>query len=177
MKRHRSVGVLFSSALCRVQRRHHAVRLGRAADVQNRLRQGYSPLRQPYVLKRGHSRHSHYKRLRVGKSNVLRSMYDNPARKQHGLAAAFYQSVEPKARRVAVAAAHTLDKRRNHVVIALSVHAQRLFLHLLRGDFFVYEYFAVGVSRSRQHGKLQTVVRLAQISSRKPYKLIQSAFG
>ncbi|MPM40321.1 hypothetical protein SDC9_86961 [bioreactor metagenome] len=161
--RHRLVEARLRVRRRLAQRDNHAVGLWRLAEKDDCLRERESRFRQADMVERLRRGNGLHHRLRVGKSNVLAGVRNQPSRNDARIDPRVQQPRKPCNRRVGIPAAKALAERGEHVVKKLLVALDDLFLTGLGGDFARDVHHAHFVRRGGQHRELQRVERVSAV--------------
>ena len=153
---------------------HNLVRLRCFGNVDYAFGKRNSAFGQADTLKSLHARRCNDYGVRVCHANVFAGVNHDSARDEHRIATRLDEPFRPVQRGVAVRAAHTLYKSRNHVVIHIFGHAKSLLLNGLLGFFLAHAYHAVRACVRCECGKFKRVESRAHISAACPCDMVQS---
>ena len=156
---------------CPVERGVHGVRLGRAREVDGRLRERQLALGRSEEVVGVLGRQRDRERLGIGQPDVLRRHADEPPRDEEPVLARLEHPGQPVERRVGIRVAHGLVERADQVVVLLArlVVEERLLLRRLadRLDGEARRRAALAAGGAEEpRGDLQDVQRGAGVALR-----------
>ena len=131
LHRHGQAAVLLDERLARAARRSSRVRLGRARQVERRLRHRVEALGHAHAPERRVGARHDDERARVGVADVLAREDEHAPQDEERVLARLEHAHHPVDRGVRVGAAHRLDERADDVVVLLAglvVEERRLLL-------------------------------------------------